>query len=153
MANAMLGDHLHALVDGVIGSNGDDGAGHNFVNECVAGGSSLQNDLAGVVPLGGDPYKLAIGHHQKSAHGLFGHYGDSLIDGGGGLHRPDGTTFLLQNGKDCSRHRLPPCLSLKTVPKLSPTALALLGLTPSRQIPSLHLFDCNVEIGRASCRE
>src|ERR1019366_3566727 len=117
MANAMFGDNLHAVLDRVIGSNGDDRAGHNFVNECVAGGSSLQNHLAGVVPLGDDPHKLAIGHDQKSAHGFFGHHGDSLIDGGGGLHRPDGITFLLQNRSDCFRHRLPPRFSLKTVPK------------------------------------
>src|SRR4030095_13822235 len=67
----ILGDHPHAVLDGVIWSNGDDRAGHNLVNECVAGGSSLQNDLAGVVPLGDDPHKLAIGHHQKSAHVFF----------------------------------------------------------------------------------
>src|SRR6476620_9172838 len=111
MANAMLCDHLHAVLDGLIGSNGDDRAGHDFADESVAGGSSLQNDFASVVPLGDDPHKLSAGHDQKSTDGFFSHHGDSVIYGGGGLHRPDGATFLIKNRSDRFRHLLPPRFS------------------------------------------
>src|SRR5207249_3897465 len=73
-------------------------------NARVSGRSSLQDDLAGVVPLGENANQLAAGDDQQRADPLIRHHRDGVIDSRLGTDRPDLAAFVFQNRSDRFRH-------------------------------------------------
>src|SRR5690606_23713100 len=80
VADAPVGDQLHATVGGLVQANRDDIGGHDLAHRRVARGTPLEHDLARVITLGHDPGELAGLHHQQRADALFRHQPDRVDD-------------------------------------------------------------------------
>lgn len=100
VAHAAFGHEAHGILDGVGGRGDVDGRGHDFLNGGFPGGTSLKDDLAGVVALGDDADERAIVNDEERADAVVRHAGDGVEDGSIGGDAEDGAAFPAQNSPD-----------------------------------------------------
>src|SRR5215471_14753797 len=98
---------LHTLIDGVLGTDGDEIPGHDFLHSRLFRRPPLKDDFSGVVPFRDDSHQLLIRYHEDGSDRLLSHQVDRLIDASAWPYRPNFMPFPAQNGFNRVEHERP----------------------------------------------
>jgi hypothetical protein len=80
MANTVLSDDSHALIDDMSRFDEDYATRHDFLDTGFLRGSSPQHNFPRIVALGNDSDELLVNDHQQCANVFVGHHFDRSID-------------------------------------------------------------------------
>jgi hypothetical protein len=101
MANSLIGHDRHTLINVSIRRHAQDPRRHEVPNLQRLRGLALEDDFAGVVPLGHDTDQLLALHHQQCADALVRHQPQRIEYGVVRPDPPDFVPFALKDMPDC----------------------------------------------------